>query len=111
LWSSGKLDQFGALDPGTMQFRKVLGDANGQPIDLHRVWVATQILSDTTLSPLEARLIPYQINLSSAASTPLTLTARLLYRDVSQAFAEFAQNRPVSDLPTRELARSDIKLK
>ncbi len=111
LWSSGTLDQYGVLDSSAIQFRKVLGDVHGQPIDLHRVWVATQILSDTTLSPLEARVIPYQINLPSAASTPLTLTVRLLYRDVSQAFAEFAQNQPVTDLPTRELARNEIELK
>lgn len=110
-WSSGVLDQYGALDPRTVQFRKVLGDANGQPIDLHRVWVATQVLSDTSLRPLEARTIAYPIGLRSMPSTPLTLTTRLLYRDVSQAFAEFAQNGPVPGLPTRELARIDVELK
>jgi hypothetical protein len=111
VWSSGVLDQYGVLDPSTIQFRKVLGDAHDQPIDLHRVWVATQILSDTSLLPLEARTITYPIGLPSRPSSPLTLTVRLLYRDVSQSFAEFAQNQPVSDLPTRELARSDIELK
>ena len=110
LWSSGVLDQYGAFDPGTVQFRKVLGDANGQPIDLHRVWVATQVLSDTSLLPLEARVINYPVALP-AGSTPARLTVRLLYRDVSQAFAEFAQNGPVADLPTRELAHVDVELK
>jgi hypothetical protein len=111
LWASGVLDQYGTLDPSTIQFRKVLGDAHGQPIDLHRVWVATQILSDTSLLPFEARMITYPIGLPPAPSSPLTLTVRLLYRDVSQSFAEFAQNQAVLDLPTRELARSDVELK
>ena len=110
LWSSGVLDQYGGFDRTTVQFRKVLGDANGQPIDLHRVWIATQILSDTSLRPLEARAISYPIAVPSTPSVPLTLTVRLLYRDVSQAFAEFAQNGPAPDLPVREMARSEAMM-
>ena len=110
LWSSGVLDKYGTLDPSTVQFHKVLGDANGQPIDLHRIWIATQVLTDTSLLPLETRSIPYQIPLPATASLPVKLTVRLLYRDVSQTFAEFAQDGPVSDLPTREMARSEVLL-
>lgn len=110
LWSSGTLDKYGMLDPTAVQFHKVLGDANGKPIDLHRIWIATQVLTDTSLLPLEARTIPYQIPLASSTSTPYKLTVRLLYRDVSQAFSEFAQDSAVPDLPTREMARTDVML-
>lgn len=110
LWSSGVLDSYGALEPGAVQFHKVLGDANGRPIDLHRIWIATQVLTDTSLQPLEARTFHYSIPLS-ADQVPLSLTVRLLYRDVSQAFAEFALDRAVPDLPTREMARVDVDLK
>ena len=110
LWSSGVLDSYGALESGTVQFHKVLGDANGRPIDLHRIWIATQVLTDTTLRPLEARTLHYSIPLSPE-QVPLRLTVRLLYRDVSQAFAEFALDRAVPDLPTREMARVDVDLK
>ncbi len=110
LWSSGTLDKYGTLDPSAVQFHKVLGDANGRPIDLHRIWIATQVLTDTSLLPLETRTIPYQISLPSAAATRYTLTVRLLYRDVSQAFAEFARDGAVLDLPTREMARTEALL-
>ncbi|HTP07629.1 MAG TPA: multiheme c-type cytochrome [Anaerolineae bacterium] len=108
-WSSGTLDKYGTLDPSAVQFHKVLGDANGHPIDLHRIWIATQVLTDTSLLPLEARTILYQIALPSN-TTSYTLTVRLLYRDVSQAFAEFAQDGAVPDLPTREMARTEVLL-
>jgi len=110
IWSSGVLDEYGALDPSAVQFRKVLGDANGRPIDLHRIWIATQVLSDTSLRPLETRQIRYPIS-PAAGREAAALTVRLLYRDVSQAFAEFALNRAVPNLPTREMARIDVNLK
>jgi hypothetical protein len=111
LFASGTLDQYGALDPGTVQFHKVLGDAYGNPVELHRVWVATQVLTDTSLLPLETRRVPYRIALPPSSQGPFTLSVRLLYRDVSQAFAEFALNRAVQDLPTREMARTEVVMR
>ncbi len=111
LWQSGVLDQYGALDPTAVQFHKVLGDANGHPIDLHRIWVATQILTDTSLAPLEARTISYPILLRQPFRPPFVMTVRLLYRDVSQAFAEFALDRAAPDRPTQEVARTEIVMK
>jgi hypothetical protein len=108
VWTSGTLDQYGALGPSAVQFHKVLGDANGRPIDLHRIWFATQVLEDTSLLPLETRRIPYQIVLPASARPPYSLSVRLLYRDVSQAFAEFALDRAVTDLPTREMAHVEV---
>jgi hypothetical protein len=109
LWQSGALDAYGTLALDTVQFRKVLGDANGQPIDLHRFWMATQILRDTRLAPLEARRIDYHIG-SVPDVQPFRLTIRLLYRDVPQAFAEFALNRSITDLPVYEMARGEARL-
>jgi hypothetical protein len=110
VWRSGSLDQYGTLDSSAVQFHKVLGDASGRPIELHRIWAATRVLSDTSLKPWEARRIPFRIVLTQPAQTPCALTVRLLYRDVSQSFAEFALNRAVSDLPILEMARTDVDL-
>jgi len=110
VWTSGTLDKYGALDPSAVQFHKVLGDASGRPIDLHRIWIATQVLQDTSLVPLETRRIPYRIVLPASAQAPYTLSVRLLYRDVSQAFAEFALDRAVTDLPTREMVHTEAVL-
>ncbi|HSD84602.1 MAG TPA: hypothetical protein VLG46_12120, partial [Anaerolineae bacterium] len=110
VWHSGSMDQYGVLDSSTVQFRKVLGDASGQPIELHRIWAATRVLSDTSLKPWETRRIPFRIVLTQPAPAAYTLTVRLLYRDVSQAFAEFALNRAVSDLAILEMARTAVDL-
>ncbi len=108
IWQTGGFDAYGALTPDTIQFRKVLGDASGRPVELHRFWVATQVLDDTTLDPLETRIIPYTVLPPDPARGPYKLTARLLYGDVSQSFAEFALNRPAPDLPTHEMAAVEL---
>ena len=110
VWSAGQLDGYGALPSGATRFGKVLGDAGGRPIDLHRFWVATQILSDTRLAPLEARAVAYRVPLASLPAQPRALAVRLLYRDVSQAFAEFALGRAVTDLPAFEMASAEVVL-
>ena len=106
VWQSGTLDRYGELDASTVQFHKVIGDADGRPIALHRFWMATQILNDTRLAPGEVRTIPYRLPLPGAG--PYTLSARLLYRDVSQGFAEFALNHAAPDLPVREIAQTSV---
>ena len=108
VWQAGGLDAYGALTPDTVQFHKVLGDAAGRPIELHRFWVATQVLSDTSLAPGETRALPYTLPRPDPARGPFTLTARLRYRDVSQSFAEFALTRPAPDLPIYEMANVEL---
>jgi hypothetical protein len=113
VWQSGQINQYGELDPSAIRFGKVLGDAQNQPIALHRFWMATQILQDTRLAPFEVRTMTYDIPThtpATASPARYQLQARLLYRDVSQAFAEFALNRPVSaaNLPTHEMATTTL---
>lgn len=115
-WQSGKLNKANELDgddPNLVRFGKVLGDAQGNPIHLHRFWVATQILTDTRLAPLETRDIRYSIPFTALQSASLSsqtgnwqLSARLLYRDVSQSFAEVAFDQPIANLPVREMAQT-----
>lgn len=111
VWQSGVPDAHGTLAPGTVQFRKVLGDAQGQPIALHRFWVTDRILEDTRLAPKERREISYAVPLDAGGSGPYRLTVRLLYQDVPQSFAEFAFNRPVPDHPTFEMAAAEAEVR
>jgi hypothetical protein len=109
-WESGQLNAYGELRDDAVRFGKVLGDVQGQPISLHRFWVATQILSDTRLAPLETRQVHYTVPADmweKGARGLLKMQVRLLYRDVSQSFAEFALDRPVTDLPTFEMAQAE----
>jgi len=110
LWQSGGLDSYGELMPGSVRFRKVLGDAGGRPIDLHRFWIATQILEDTRLAPLESRQISFTVSLPVSISEQARLSARLLYRDVSPTFAAFALGKPVPDLTVFEIVNQEIQI-
>lgn len=104
VWHIGVLDRYGQPNADAVQFRKVLGDNTGRPIDLHRIWVTTRILEDTRLAPEESRQFTYQIDLPQAGRGPYVLSVRLRYRDVSQSFAEFALERPAPDLPIHDMA-------
>jgi hypothetical protein len=108
VWEAGQPGLIGRLPPDTVQFHKVLGDANDRPIDLHRFWVATQVLEDTRLAPMERRQFEFASLLDDISPGPYKLQVRLLYRDVSPAFAEFALGRPVTDLPIFEVAAEEI---
>ena len=110
VWQHGGLDAYGEYVSETIRFGEVLGDAQGRPITLHRIWTATQVLEDTRLAPGETRSNDFSIPLLSGAPMPVRLEIRLLYRDVSQAFAEFALERPVPDLAIFEIDRLDIDI-
>jgi hypothetical protein len=110
VWQSGGLDEYGELAQDAVRFRKVLGDSNGRPIELHRFWVATQILADTRLAPLEARRLEYRLPQPPAEAGPYRLVARLLYQDVSATFAAFALEKPVIDLPVIEMAAQELEI-
>ncbi len=100
VWQSGALDQYGGLDPTTVRFGKVLGDSSGRPIALHRFWATASILQDTRIAPIERREVRYHLPSEAGGS----LTVRLLYQDVSRAFAEVTLNRRVDNMPVREMA-------
>ncbi|MFN8534580.1 MAG: hypothetical protein U0556_13665 [Dehalococcoidia bacterium] len=104
IWQSGAIDRFGVLDPAAIRFGKVLGDAAGRPIALHRFWATDRVLEDTRIAPRERREARY-----SLPSTGLhSLTVRLLYQDVPRSFAEVMLDRSVSDLPVREMATAAV---
>lgn len=102
VWQTGELDRFGALPADAVRFGKVLGDARGQPIALHRFWQATQILKDTRLAPGQARALTF-----ANTSRVTRVLARLRYRDVSPAFAEVTLNQPAR-VAVREIVMNEF---
>jgi hypothetical protein len=108
VWQTGGLDAYGALGADAVQFRKILGDAGARPIQLHRIWMATQVLADTSLAPLERRAIPYAIPLVGSDRGPLRLSARLLYRTRSPEFAAFALQQPIANLTVHQLVAAVV---
>lgn len=82
LFESGALRD-GHTEAGTKSFKAVLGDAQGNVVDLE-VWKADRILSDTRLLPKGSALSDYAFNVPAGTKGPLTLVADLFYASFSQ---------------------------
>lgn len=108
VWQSGAMETGGRLPEGAVRFRKVLGDQHGRVVSLHRFWTANQILEDTRLAPGERRQIPIDFGKVDQGAGPYTLSTRLMYRDVSPGFAEFALGIAISEWPAIEMTKAEL---
>jgi hypothetical protein len=99
VYTSGKADAAGYLPDDTVQFHQVLGDANGDPIVRHDIWLATQVLEDTHIpangNHVATFTLPEQTN---------TVKVRLLWRDAPAEFVQRVLNLPGTAIPVTELA-------
>ncbi|MBI1854224.1 MAG: cytochrome c family protein [Planctomycetes bacterium] len=68
----------GRTENGTKSFKAVLGDRDGNPIDLN-VWEADRMLSDTRILPKGFADVEYSFPIPTASKGPLTITADLNY--------------------------------
>jgi hypothetical protein len=84
IYKSGHLDAAGFLDPSAVSFGVVLGDGNGNPVHLHHIAKAREILADTTIPAGETREAKYRVPISGYQN--LVAEAKLLYRAVPQGF-------------------------
>lgn len=82
LFESGALRD-GRTEPGTHSFKAMLGDAQGNAVDLE-VWMADRILSDTRILPKGSVLADFSFSVPVGAKLPLTLVADLFYASFSQ---------------------------
>jgi hypothetical protein len=77
LYESGAIRD-GRTEPGTRSYKAVLGDPQGNVVDIE-VWKADRILSDTRILPKGSALERYTFLVPSGAEGPLTLVAELNY--------------------------------
>lgn len=99
VFTSGHLDKVGTLEPGTVLFHQVLGDANGRPLERHDIWRAAKVLEDTR--------IPAGGSKTTAFTVPPTASrvkVRLLWRDAPGRFAWLVLRQDGNSLPVAELA-------
>ena len=99
LYRLGRLDDQGHLDEGTHTFKVVLGDDNGNIIDLE-VWKATRILHDNRILPRGYADVRFDFQLPAEISGRLTLMADLNYHSFSQAFANNLLGKDAPRVPT-----------
>jgi hypothetical protein len=125
VYSIGKMDDKGFIEPGTFMFKAEPVDQNGNLIDRHNLWEMVGVryrrslfpgFSDTTefsfLCPSTAPVrkkdwpqeVAYQVKAPQGAARSLTVHARLRYRKVDQYLLNFMFGKekgltaPVTDM-------------
>jgi hypothetical protein len=73
----------GHTEPGTRSYKAILGDAQGNVVDIE-VWNADRLLSDTRILPNGFAIESYSFAVPADVKGPLTLVADLNYASFSQ---------------------------
>jgi len=99
IYRLGKLDNQGRLDEGVHTFKVVLGDDEGNIIDLE-VWKATRILHDSRILPHGYADVRFDFQIPPEIAGKLTIKADLNYHSFSQAFADNLLGKDAPKVPT-----------
>ena len=97
---TGVPDKNGELPENTVIFRTVFGDGQGNPVV--NIAKAGEILSDNRIPAGKSASHLFELN--SAPKSGYTLTARLLYRSMSQKVLNQLPGEPLGPLPVVEMA-------
>lgn len=77
----------GHTEPGTKSFKAILGDKNGDVVDIN-VWEADRILADTRILPNSYRDVIFMFDISKDVRAPLSLHADLNYWPFPQSIVD-----------------------
>jgi len=99
IYRLGRLDNQGRLDEGVHTFKVVLGDDEGNIIDLE-VWKATRILHDSRILPRGYADVRFDFLIPPEITGKLTIKADLNYHSFSQAFANNLLGKDAPKVPT-----------
>ncbi len=84
IFSSGKLDAKGNIDPEAVIFNAKIVDKEGNPT--LKPWKMDHIEYDHSIKAKESRTSTYKLNIPADAQSPLTISATLRYRSFPQSF-------------------------
>jgi hypothetical protein len=101
VFESGFLDKKNELSDDTIIFRTVLGDGKGNPVV--NLAKAKQVLSDTRIPA--KKQVTKTIPLDFIPTKNSVITARLLYRGMSQKILNMVPGEPLGPLPVVEMAK------
>lgn len=99
LYRLGRIDGEGRLEEGTRTFKVVLGDADGNIIDVE-VWKATRILHDNRILPRGYADVRFDVPIPSDAKGSLTIKADLNYHSFPQHFVDHLLGKNAPKVPT-----------
>jgi len=121
LFASGLVGSDGHLDPNAHTFKSVLVDRNGNAIDRRNAQDIHTAVYTSVIGPGAADLAHYRLTLpTTLAASPLTVTARLLWRKFERAYTEFAfESNPAGfpgfdappELPITEIASDTVRIR
>ncbi|MDO9517674.1 MAG: multiheme c-type cytochrome [Methanosarcinaceae archaeon] len=83
----GALDEDKNIDPDTLVYHTVLGDADGNPTS--KVWLAESVISDHRISPRETAVEQHTFTIPADANDPVIISAKLQYRSAPQAIIDY----------------------
>ena len=86
---SGALQADGTLDPRAHSFINRMLDEKGNLLIKHEVWQRHTIATDATIRPGRSTIVRYQFKVPADETGPLTITAKVNYRHLNQAFTNF----------------------
>lgn len=102
-WSSGEIGSDGTLPENAHVFGKVLGDADGNHLDMHQVWrIAT--IEDRTIRPSGKVVSTFMVPPGPAAGETVDVTVTLRMRALPRALVERALGDEAPPLPVIDMA-------
>jgi Cytochrome c554 and c-prime len=99
LYRLGRLDGGGSPEKGTPSFKVVLGDNEGNVIDLD-VWKATRILHDNRILPRGYADVRFEFPVPAEFAGKLVIKADLCYHSFSQGFVDHLLGKDAPKVPT-----------
>jgi len=104
----GRVDGAGRLEEGTHAFKVVLGDDDGNIIDLE-VWKATRILHDSRILPKGYADVRFDFPVPAELTGDLVFKADLCYHSFSQEFADHLLGKEAPRVETVVMTSLDGK--
>ena len=102
----------GRTETGTRSFRVVLGDRNGNVVDVN-ILEADRVLSDSRIGPRGVGEVTYMFDVPKGAVGPLRLVADLNYWSFSQVLLDhlMGKNAPRAHITKMATAATSVQLK
>jgi hypothetical protein len=103
IYLSGKLDESGNIDEGTVIYNNILGNEQGN--ETIKFWLADRVLSDNRIGPKETVTEEHSFTIPENFKYPINIEATLKYRSAPQSlidhlFEEGGHEVPVVDMVT-----------
>lgn len=107
-YRSGNIEN-GKTAPGTKSFKVVMGDKNGDVVDMN-VWEVTHVISDTRIMPKGYSIIEFNFLLPEDAPSELTLQADLRYWPFPQSMVDELLGEDSFEVEVVTMASASTKL-